>query len=90
MSPANKNHKQFGFVPFLDPFLSFSNVNEGCNYNQERKSGWFFSFWVDEGEEAGTKELRLERERLSVFKIIGDKRINEWVVGLILALLLMG
>jgi len=35
MSPANKNHKQFGFVPFLDPFLSFSNVNEGCNYNQE-------------------------------------------------------
>jgi hypothetical protein len=52
--------------------------------------GFLVCFWVAEGEEAGTKQLRLERERLSVFKIVGDERINEWVVGLILALLSMG
>jgi hypothetical protein len=57
---------------------------------KERVVGFLVCFWVAEGEEAGTKELRLERERLSVFKIVGDERINEWVVGLILALLSMG
>jgi len=35
------------------------------------------------------RERERERERLSVFEIIGDERINEWVVGSILALLLM-
>jgi hypothetical protein len=58
---------------------------------KERVVGFLVCFWVAEGGEAGMKELRLKRkrERLSVFEIIGDERINKWVVGSILALLLM-